>query len=506
VKCDSVTPACDRCTRDDIVCPGYTKKLKWNQYRPGAPKRKRPSAKVSQARKPATASESSTEKGSIQSSPDVTDELSVSALTFPESLEDRENRLLVECSDFFNTHMLPTMIPAYRPFKREEHVAHHWTFIPRVLRNVMLLFVRTAQERHAKNDTTPSLELCHFRGQSLTDLRCSIPEAASDPFGIVLAGVLTLTGIELSNPSFGEHAWKYHFDAARRIIQLRGGFGKCFFSLPHSEGILIKYMILDIFTSTTCHVSALTRTNVHDQTSYIPIVLLRERFLIENGHLCPQQLLRAIIRTTNLRVVSQKPTSNRGSIFYPDSTFEGIRTDMLAFDAQAWAEKVSRYGIALPATVEDAPSSAAIGSWVLVAESYRYAALLYLLLSIRAPSTTEELEHIGKLHGLLSTYVKGLFSMGSPDPDGSIETQLWKFTTWPAFVSTYVGICWSCSDAHALENDLQQVREAAEVLKSPTLLRGVDFMNGVAEKRAEDFGALWKWSDGFPARCAFAVC
>jgi hypothetical protein len=496
-------PACDRCARDDIVCPGYTKKLKWNHYRPGAPKRKKPSTK---ARNPATASESSTEKGSAESSPDVTDQLAISALTFPESLKDRENRLLVECSDFFNTHMLPAMIPAYRPFKREEHIAHHWTFIPRVLRNVMLLFVRTAQERHAKRDASPSLELCHFRGQSLTDLRCSIPEAASDPFGIVLAGVLTLTGIELSNPSFGEHAWKYHFDAARRIIQLRGGFGKCFFNLPHSEGLLIKYMVLDIFTSTTCDISALTRNDVHDQPNYIPIILLRERFLIENGHLCPQQLLRAVIRTTSLRVLLQKPALNGDSQIYPDSTFEGIRTDILAFDAQTWAEKVSRYGVVLPATVEDVPSPAAVGSWVLVAESYRYAALLYIMLSIQAPSTTEELQHVAKLQRLLSTYVKGLFSMGSPDPDGSIETQLWKFTTWPAFVSTYVGICWCCFDGNALENDLKQVREAAEVLKSPALLRGVDFMNGVAEKRAKDFEALWKWSDGFPARCVFAVC
>jgi hypothetical protein len=394
------------------------------------------------------------------------------------------------------------MLPAHRPFRREDHVANDWTAIPRVLRNVLILFVRSAQEKCISGESIPTTELCRYRGQSLVDLKCSLSEAAGDPYGIILAGIITLMGIELQNPIFGTWVWLYHFNAARSIIQLRGGIGKCFFDLPHLQMLLLKYMLLDVMSATTSNTSALAVDSVHKQTRYIPILLLREKCLVENGHLCPQQILKAIINTTILRVQSQKASVDREDS-QGLSSFEEVHHDITNFDSLSWARRVSCYGLMQPSMLDQYPSQAVAEAWNQLGLSFKYAALLYLLLSTRAPTSQWERKEISLVQRSLAHSIHKLFIIGSADPNGPLETQLWKFALWPAFISTYAYICWCCHNRRALELELQRVRNTAAILGASSWLKTIEYLNGIAERRAAVFGAEWRWNDGFSARCVF---
>lgn len=492
-KCDSRTPGCAKCQRDRIECPGYVKKLKWNHYHAGGGKKGR--------RRTGRLQISKADDESEDSSPPDTNHYAI-AITFPESLEDRETRLLLDASDWYNEHMLPQLMPAQLPFRRENHRAASWTEVPSVIRNLMLLLVKTAQTKRAGNGLDSQSELCLYRGRILLDLKCSLAEAASDPFGIVLAGIITFMGVDLQNPAFGKWNWIYHFNAAHRIIQLRGGFAKCFFGLPFLQGLLSKYMMLEIFSTSTCCTEQLSVERVRAQINYIPIILLREHAMLESGQLCPQQLLQAIIRTNILRCASQRSHAQEDTLTYDD-----ILAAILDFDPWGWAERVCRFGLKRPLLPGDEPDSQTLKAWSAVGMCFKQATLLYAMISIRAPTLEEEMQEVASIQERLELHLLYLFSVASPDVDGSIDTQLWRFCLWPAVISAYVSVCWCRRSDEDLGNQQWQFRTAGATLKNDCLSSCADFMRNVAERKKGSMGTIWRWSDGFDSRsCAFVAC
>lgn len=535
-KCDSNVPGCEKCRRDGIECPGYVRGLKWSYYRGGGGRRKRArrggeegrrwreGEAVEDASPPETTARRSRKRGVDRSGYDGEDSTSqdmprhadaltflettdrhANALTFPESLEDRECRLLLHASNWYNEYMLPQLIPAQLPFRRANHRAANWTEVPSVVRNLMLLFVKTAQVKRSGNALDAQSELCLYRGQTLLDLKTSLVEAANDPFGIVLAGIITLMGVDLQNPAFGEWNWIYHFNAAHRIIQLRGGFAKCFFSLPHSQGLLSKYMMLDIFSTSTCCTDQLSVERVRSQIRYIPIIVLREHGMLGNGQLCPQQLLQAIIHTNMLRCELRlgQETGVQGDAF----TCQDVLNAIVDFDPIAWAERVCRFGLTQPLRPSDEPVSDTVDAWSTVGFCFKQATLLYSVISVHAPTQQDEMLRVRSIQKDLEAHLLRLFNIASSDADGAIGTQLWKFCLWPAAISAYVSVCWCCRSDKEVDDQLFQLSAAAATLKNDCLARCVEFTGKVAIRRKEFTGRVWRWSDGFASRsCAFVAC
>ena len=495
VKCDSATPRCTRCQRDNIECPGYTKRLRWTHYC---------SSSDRDCGKPTSFTTSNTTV--ISSTQAKTDDpaLKVTPRRFPDSVEARECRLLLESSQYYNDFMLPEAVPAHLPFRRGDLQAAHWTKAPSIIRNLMLLFVKSNQVRRAGGREDLSPEVCAYRSRSLTDIKESLSVAANEPYGIALSGVLLLMGIEILNPGFGHFNWMHHFKASRQIINLRGGFAKCFFDLPHAQSLLTKYMILDVFSSTTCCISELDITSIQAQARYGPITLLREKSLLEAGFSCPQPLMQAIIDTNILRWTLQARHKSRLDIDH-SRKYEDVLANILRFDPEPWAQRTARYGLVLPLRVGEVPSSAVSEAWRALAESHKQAAMLYCMLSLRAPTFDEEKELITNIQSSLARQLQSLFNLATSDPDGPIETQLWKFCLWPVVISTYVSICWCCCECQEMTGELMQLHTTANALGNSPLMRSWAVLSDIAAKRS-DFSGTWKWNDGFSARRAFVAC
>lgn len=473
VKCDFSTPSCQRCERDSITCPGYKKALRWRSYKPKHDRT-------------------------------IRTEQQLSIIVFPENTTIRETRILHHSSQYYNTYLLPEIVPAYLPFKRDDQAAREWDTAPLVLRHLMVLLVKSAQSRQGACES--SSELYHYRARTLEDLRRSLSEAVEDPYGIALSAVILLMGVELQYPEFGSWTWLYHFNAAKRIVRLRGGYGQCFFGLPHSQGMLLKLMMVDTFSMTLCNRGEMEEDSVQLQLKYLPIMLLREQTLVESGHLCPQPLLRCIILTTILRAQSQMPRKSALGGTEPCQSYDRILTDILAFDALHWSEKVALYGLIRPLRVEDAPTSLDEETWHALALAYQYAAQIYLFASVQAPTTLHEHDQLIELQKCLAQQIDYLFHVANRDPDAPIPTQCWKFALWPATVSVVIDIGWCSEGFEQMDQKWQRLQLIAETLGSSSLLKASCFARNVADRRAVHLEATWSWDDVFSTRCAFVAC
>ncbi|KAK3055661.1 hypothetical protein LTR09_003582 [Extremus antarcticus] len=429
---------------------------------------------------------------------------SPSPLAFPETLEVHECRLLHDSSQYYNTHILPELVPAHLPFKRKDQLAHEWTTAPQILRNLMLVLVKGAQSR--RNPSMPSSELYHYRACALNDLKCALGEAVEDQHGLVLSGIIVLMGIELLRPNLGDWAWLYHFNAARQIIQLRGGIGNCLSTLPQSESLLLKYMVVDIFRTTTCRASEMSEEDIDRQMKYIPINLQHRQAMVQSGHLWPQPLLEAIIDTNVLRLQEQKPLRKPCEAFVTNKSFDQVLSGIMTFDALRWSESVSTYGLDKPLRPGQEPDKTVRNAFNTLALAYKYAAQLYLMISVHAPTTIDDHEHITDLQSALSQQTDRLFSIASSNPNAAMDTQCWKFALWPAFISVLFKVCWCCRSVAEIEEEMKLVRVVAETLRNSSLPRTVDFVRTVADRRAAQPEAIWTWDDVFVARCAFVVC
>ncbi|KAK3716498.1 hypothetical protein LTR37_006394 [Vermiconidia calcicola] len=380
--------------------------------------------------------------------------------------------------------------------------------MPSLLRNLMVLLVRTAQARRASSyELVNDPILCRYRGQSILDLKASLPEAVLEPYGIALSGIMLMMGIEILNPVFGQ-TWSYHLEAARRIIEIRGGMSTSFFGMPWSQNLLINYMWIDIMSCTTCNAPSLNTDTTQAQPDYIPLLVLRQQEVLENGHACPLPILEAIVRITILRLLcrtSKKPL--RKSLLLEQSSparpFNSIMRDLEIFEPATWAVKVCGYGRIHPVKADECPSTAAKEAWTHLAYCHKYAALLYLLLSVRDPYMVEDQDRVRSIQQLLSVHVTQIMTVANSDPDGPIETQCWKFSLWPVFVSTYAHICWCSSSSDEVETEVAQFERTVAQVGVKSLNGMARSLHTIAASRISKMPDRWQWDDGFEGRSVF---
>lgn len=482
VKCDSAPNACLRCQKDNIVCPGYTKPLKWKQFR--APKR--PGAKLQRVK-----SESSDE--------------SPAELIRRTPSQDAELALVIDSVNYFNKYVIPFTSPMHLPFKRNFVPLEFWPLVPTVLKHAWIVYNKTVQCGKSLTDPMLNRDIVYYRGRSLSGLQTLLTDteqATTDPYAAALTSVLFIMGCDMQ---LCEEHWTTHLEAARRIIAFRGGIEKCVMNPFTTPWPLVNYLYADIMTATACNSWLMNSAAVKSQFEYITLVPKMEAYLIANLHPCPYPILVAIVYTTILRVSLRRPfTAEETALMAEDPfDFNTIQTLIQSFDTMKWARNLSSLGRSLPQKSEDELSETSIHCLSLLAQSFKSAALLYLCLSVPVLVHDNAIVHSSK--ATLSQCLQELFQNASADHDGSLYEQLWRFAKWPTVISAYAKAGWDIG-SESMAADLDRLNAIMLEFSSGRVSDVARFFRDVQEKRQlMSPGQVFQWDDGFVQRRAFVI-
>ena len=487
VKCDSTKPTCQRCVRDGRVCQGYEKPIKVFTYDPKAYGKRappKPHAKfLDSARKSGSPAERTT---SVQ-------------LYRPSA--DRDYLALLESFRYYELHVLPGLFPPAL-FGKPPGVDRNtpWHEVPPVVQNCLTVVFRSMHNESNALISNGDKELCYYRARSLKMLQDALPGAVEDPYGVALSCILLLVGAEFRMSPYS--SWLLHFQAAQRLIMLRGGMTVCLATLPGVQQTLMHFLYQDLFTGTSANSDTL-RENLHSLLDYPNILSRIEADYAFSPLFFPNTLLIALARTNIMRATPESSST---------TDFTTIWHDIESFSAPTWALAAlnslfaARYGVQLQG------DETSVDALVLFAECCRSATLLYLALSCQsfAPSTL----HAGRLLKIyrdLCTHITTILSAAEKDLSGPPRSQLWRFNRWAVFVAAYARIAWFSPRDAELGGDVPEYA-ATEVLHEWTR----DFTDGAQRHQmAREYLAnvrwrrslyeKWTWDDGFPERCCLFI-
>ena len=424
--------------------------------------------------------------------------------------QDEEMALLVESTDYFNEIVAPNTWPAHLPFKRQKVDAQSWRMLPQIMQHLWIVLVRTMQASKNCVDPQSTSDLCYYRGRSLralSGLLSDLSEAGIDPYGAALFSTLFFMGVDMH---LSEVHWSSHLEAARMIINLRGGLGKCFETFPTARGPFISYMMADIMTATMCNVRLLSSSFIRAQWEYLELLPHLEQDLIASGYPCPQSLLHAIVEINILRTSIHHNKTTRD---HEDATHYKLATllrTIESFDAERWAAKVSSFGRIRPERDLDSMSVASIICLTSLAICYKSAALLYLFFSnttaCSTPERARQQQIVRAAKHTLTQHAQLLLSKASQTHnDGPLHTQLWKFITWPLVILSYVCVAWGDED-EPVDISLALLRTIAAAMGRTRLPGPEQLIRRVQKERAIRPQHLpCTWDEGFDSRCTFAL-
>lgn len=420
--------------------------------------------------------------------------------------------LVMESIDYYNLEVIPYLTPAHLPFRRNAIPTDFWHFVPPILKHMWIVIVKTRQASRTLSDPLLRPDLVYYRGRSLTELQKMLTaepsgkdddcrDVVKDPYGVALMSVLFLMGADMQ---LCEEHWTSHLEAARRIITLRGGLGKCLIDFSGSKAPLIGYLYVDITTPILSNSWILNSTVVRAQLEYLGLLPNLEQELLGNSHPCPAQILQAIVQTNILRVCSQRSLTDveRQDVAKHDVSFETALNTIENFDAQLWALRISGFGRTLPQRPNEELSQSSIVGLASLAQCYKNAAKLYLLLSVPSASSPDDLV---SAQSTLSQNLNNVFDKAKIDHNGPLYTQLWKYTVFPLFISIYVKAAYDIGSEQSIDKDVDRLPAIAMAFGSRRLLSVGKFVRGVQEKRVAKPDRAWSWDDGFGNRLTFAI-
>lgn len=474
VRCDGNRPTCRRCPSDGRECRGYKGQLRIVQVDP---------AKISAS-------------NACKRSKAAPQFLSVADLSLPRHIfaSDRDVWTIMDCTEYWNRHVIPEIFPVERPFYRvtiqPNDIAAQT--VPKVCLHFIIVAFRSAQAAKLLIDPSTQPDLCYYRGLGLRELQQYLEGAATDPEGIALVSIVTLMTSELYIP---KSSWLIHFNAAQRIVALRGGMASCMRSVVNTNFILVQFFVIDTLTSTTCDSSVLPQAPYQERIGDMPDIDFQ---LISCASACPAEILKSIAYTSALRRRNLEDTRT------PSAEFDAVLRNLEEFDCTAWAVKMSNMGLSHPIVAAKVAPCSSIEGLVSVAESFRSAALIYLFLGCGiSVNEHDRMERARTATAILHDELNNLFDKASDDPDRPIDTQLWKFATWPLFIAAYVGVGWDIAaptgDLDRLYARLHRIGKARGALLRSN---AEGHLKDVQARRAKCLDRTWTWDMGFTDRRA----
>lgn len=418
VRCDAFKPTCRRCPKDGLECGGYKGQMRIVQVDPTKTKASRAARRISRLNAAAA-----------RQSPSGT------ALPKQRFAEDRALWTLTDCADYWNSHIIPSVFPAERPFFRPTLGPDiNYCAIPKVTLHFIIVAFRTTQAAWLRRDPLTQPDLCHFRGMGLRELPTYLETAGTDPRGIALVSIVMLMMSELLSPG---SAWLMHLEAVQRIVTLRGGLSPCIASMSDSVFLLVQFSVIDVLTSTICPTETLAPLLCAEETDQIPNM---DFHLFTCASTCPVEVFQAVARTSELR--RQQALSRKSTHVGEISQFDKVLNDLHAFDCESWAYRLANLGCAHPLIASSMAPCSSTAGLASVAECFRSAALLYLHLSCSNPADPDTLTQALVASQSLHHEASSLFAKSSDNFDGPLDTQLWKFITWPLVIAAYAWVGW----------------------------------------------------------------
>lgn len=492
VKCDATQPKCRRCKSDNIACRGYNRQLKIILFHPTD------SLKLTARR---TASGPTARRCQTKS---------LSIYSLPQNGEDLA---VIDAIQSYNKHVVRRVSPAHHPFKRQQiPEGIDWHTMPRVLQHLLIVTTRSSQAIKNRTDPTLRQDICHYRGLSLHELKQQLPAAVTDFYGLALGCILLLMAADM-HPS-AEESWAWHFQAARRIIDLRGGLNVCLCDIPNLQVPLLNYMIVDILTATTCKSTHLFTDNasIRTHSEYLAVIPEWEEDILASSYPCPHIILQSIVRTNILRSSRQAwqvlymlpANSDQQGIL---DEFSKIRETIESFDAQSWTIQVLQRGKTLPQRAEDCPSAANVSAFTSLTLCYKSAAFLYLLLSFTSSQGEPLPQTVHYAKQVLDEQSSLIFiASDRSDEDGPLHTQLWKFLTWPLMISVYACVGWDIGlDIEDANTELDRLERKATTFGMERLLIAIKYIRNIWLQKSSNAQFPWTWDDGFSSRATFAL-
>ena len=483
VKCDGNRPTCNRCPKDKLSCRGYKGQLRFVQVNPTKP------AKTGRSRPIPVSKEDQT--------------LPTFPLTKHICVDQRDVWTLTQCAHYWNEEVIPSILPAERPFFRPlVTLDWHWQELPKVAMCFVILAFRSTQAAKLLMDPTSQPDLCHYRGMGLRELPQYLDGAATDPQGIALSSIMMLMLSDLLLP---DSTWLLHLEAVQRIVAMRGGVAECIKAMPDLKFVMVQYLVTDALTSTTSNSAQLQRRVMENMVRDIPNIDFQ---CVTCGCICPAELLLAVARTSRLRAV------RRQALIISDETepepcekdFAKLLEDIESLNCEAWAVRMSHLGLVHPITESNVRPCTSTAGLTHVAQTFQAAALLYLHLSCSDSNNATTIPRAQAASKQLYAASNALFAKASHNWNGPLDTQLWKFITWPLVIAAYA---WAGWDVWGGQGDLDEVFGRLDMIAvakgTKTRSCAGDYMSRVRTKRARVPEGEWTWDMGFRVRQNFVL-
>ena len=410
----------------------------------------------------------------------------------------RDYLALLESFRYYEESVVPNLFPRRPGQWAGVDRAVPWHEAPLVLQNCLTVAFRSMHLKLLAG--SENHDLCYYRGLALTRLQDALPSAIQDPQGIVLSCILLLVGAELFVPPYS--SWILHFEAAQRVIHLRGGISRCLRSIRQPREVLLPFIYQDILTG-TCASSETLRDDSTVLIKYPDIIRTMFSTHVSSQFLFPVPLLAIISQVNHLRTTIWSSSS--------EANVEGIFQRLENFAAGDWARFAPDAEI-LRNVIDKSPGPEQMTALVRFAECCRLATLLYAGLACPTLAPAVLSSSLRRVLQQLLEHIVAIFVDADRHPYGPLTSKLWRYMRWPSFVAAYACIGWFPD----LERNYDDGNEAeCRVIKlllgstSDSVASGSRLQSALGYfARVRGMRALsprWTWDDGFPVRCCLFI-
>ncbi|SPO04657.1 uncharacterized protein DNG_07342 [Cephalotrichum gorgonifer] len=384
--CDLAKPACKKCARRGVTCPGYDEKpLKWVTQRLKQPATKDHNLGTRRS-PPSNTPSPGTELvplSPIRAVPPPSLELGDSAQTPFEAMVYYNACIGPDLNwtgdtDVNNPYLIPLAHVSAMPD----------SIIQTIICSSLGHRIMQLQDAPQQDQRTLATRLQSHRGKALRVIAQQLCDPREQTSDVTLAAVIVLLLVEIQNCLTLD--WRQHGDGALTIIDMRGGMAKIMSGARPWSHILSCLLIIEVMGCTTAPRTKIERQRAHRQMDMISQLPQLYGNGLNTAFPCPPELFADIIRINYLRSVS--PTD-----IVPDDEWQGMAVEILqhilVFSPDTWVASIMPCpthcdgGIASEASrltspvTTLAPIPRTSEDWVRVGRIYRAAAALYCMAS-----------------------------------------------------------------------------------------------------------------------------
>ncbi|KAK1147372.1 hypothetical protein N8T08_001453 [Aspergillus melleus] len=247
----------------------------------------------------------------------------------------------------------------------------------------------------------------HYRGQIIRSLRDSIDAPSNSTGDLVIAGTLTLLLIDVQQGA-SHRSWRYHLEAVRKIIQLRGGMG-ILAKLPGVVPLLLCFVLFTVIGDTTSPASDLTMAPAHLVDLQSIIKQYGDTSFAFTVH--PAPILVHIMQINSLRARAITATQLTEITNLTHDAYE-IRGQILKFSPEQWAQT----------------KQASKNDCSLLGNIYQAAAVIYCISSLQSLSVLPITPFLQNTCMMQSNRLRDLLTEALSGP------KFQRFLLWPLVV------------------------------------------------------------------------